>query len=164
MGQNMKYHLFEHDSLREILKQRDEVKTIFIKSEKSIIDKKEKLFRGKDLTKWGYVGDIKDIERNHDKLMQNKEAAFTYMLQKDSAELEAKREELAFYSNQCLGETRRIGNDNGKILIDNFIQMSQAECSYINQTHVMWADFLSHFQEEDGGAMYEADVGAEEGD
>lgn len=28
----------------------------------------------------------------------------------------------------------------------------------------MWADFLSHFQEEDGGAMYEADVGAEDGD
>jgi ubiquinone/menaquinone biosynthesis C-methylase UbiE len=62
--------------------------------------------------------------------------------------MESQREEYNFYTNQCLAEIRRVGKDNGKLLIDHFIQMSQTECSYINQAHVMWADFLSHFQEE----------------
>ena len=51
-------------------------------------DKKEKLFKNKDLKKWGYLGDVNDIVKIHEKLMTNKEAAFTYMLQKDSKELE----------------------------------------------------------------------------
>lgn len=67
---------------------------------------------------------------------------------------------MSFLSNQCLEETRRIGRDNGKLLIDHFIQMSQTQCSYINQTHVMWADFLSHFQDStENAAYYEAEVG-----
>ena len=32
-------------------------------------------------------------------------------------------------------------------MTDHFITMSQIECAYINQHHVMWADFLSHFSE-----------------
>ena len=50
----MKYHLMEHDSFREILKNRDEIKNVFIKSEKSLIDKKERLFKARDYSKWGY--------------------------------------------------------------------------------------------------------------
>ena len=69
------------------------------------------------------------------------------MLQKDTKELDLHREQLAFYTNQCLEETRRIGRDDGKLLINHFIDMSQAQCKYINHSHVMWADFLSHFQE-----------------
>jgi hypothetical protein len=46
------------------------------------------------------------------------------MLQNESKELEVSKEELAFYSNQCLDETRRVGKDNGKLLIEHFIQMS----------------------------------------
>ena len=53
--------------------------------------------------------------------MANKEAAFTYMLQKETKELEVQKEELSFYSNLCLDEVRRIGNDNGKLLINHFI-------------------------------------------
>lgn len=54
------------------------------------------------------------------------------MLQHETQNLERQKEELAFYSNQCLEETRRVGKDNGKLLIAHFIQMSQLECSYIN--------------------------------
>lgn len=69
------------------------------------------------------------------------------MLTKESQELEHYREELFFYSNQCLSEVRRVGQDNGLLLTDHFITMSQIQCAYINQHHVMWADFLSHFSE-----------------
>jgi hypothetical protein len=54
-------------------------------------------------------------------LVQHKEAAFTYMIQNESKEIELQREQLAFYTNQCFEETRRIGRDDGKLLIDHFI-------------------------------------------
>ena len=69
------------------------------------------------------------------------------MLSKESQELEHQREELFFYSNQSLAEVRRVGQDNGQLLTDHFITMSQIQCAYVNQHHVMWADFLSHFSE-----------------
>lgn len=124
LGSGLKYQKFEHESYRELLKQRDEFKNSFLKQEKSLSDKKEKLLKSKDLKKWGYLGDVNDIVKLHEKLLANKEAAFTYMLQKDSKDLELNREELSFYSNQCLNETRRVGKDNGSILIDHFIMMS----------------------------------------
>ena len=55
------------------------------------------------------------------------------MLTKESQELEYVREELFFYSNQCLSEVRRVGQDNGLLLTDHFITMSQIQCAYINQ-------------------------------
>ena len=92
-----------------------------------------------DLSKWGYLGEngTADIEKIHDKLRSCKAAAFTYMLQRETAELDVHAEELAFYSNQCLEETRRVGKENGKLLTDHFIQMSQLQCSYINQVSVI---------------------------
>ena len=74
--------------------------------------------------------------------MANKEAAFTYMIQKETKELEVQKEELSFYSNQCLDEVRRIGKDNGKLLINHFIQMSQTQCSYINGVSIFISNFI----------------------
>ena len=65
----MKYHLMEHESFREILKNRDIIKNEFIKQEKNLNDKKEKLLRNKDYQKWGYQGDSQDISKNIDKLL-----------------------------------------------------------------------------------------------
>jgi len=78
----MKYHLLEHESYRELLKAREEVKNSYLKQEKGLNDKKEKLFRSKDYAKWGYTGEggIADIEKVQDKLATSKQAAFTYML------------------------------------------------------------------------------------
>ena len=89
----------EHESFREILKSRDDIKNVFIKQEKNLNDKKERLLRNKDFSKWGYLGPLSDIQKHSDKLLENKEAAFTYMLQKETQELEINREELSFYSN-----------------------------------------------------------------
>jgi len=95
----MKYHFIEHDTYREILKYRDEIKNSYVKAEKSLNDKKERLFRTKDFGKWGYLGELNDIESKADNLFLNKEAAFTYMLQKETKALELQKEELSFYSN-----------------------------------------------------------------
>ena len=82
LGSHMKYHLLEHESYRELLKAREEVKNSYLKQEKALNDRKEKLFRSKDYAKWGYTGEggIADIEKVQDKLATSKQAAFTYML------------------------------------------------------------------------------------
>ena len=80
LGSHLKYHMSEHESFREILKLRDEANVAYQKNSKSINDKKEKLFKNKDISKWGYLGPSLDIERNLNNLLANKKAAFTYML------------------------------------------------------------------------------------
>ena len=61
MGSHMKYHFIEHDTYREILKTREELKNAYVKAEKSLNDKKERLFKNKDFSKWGYQGPVEDI-------------------------------------------------------------------------------------------------------
>ena len=55
------------------------------------------------------------------------------MLTEETKQLNDLREELSFWTNQCLDEVRRVTNDNGVLLTDHFITMSQIECAYINQ-------------------------------
>jgi hypothetical protein len=59
------------------------------------------LLKNKDISKWGYQGEggVVEIEKKLDDLLQYKEAAFTYMLQKDSKDLELQREHMAYYTN-----------------------------------------------------------------
>jgi len=105
--------------------------------EKSLIDKKEKLFKT-DPSKWGGGGNFScfrdEAEMNElkDRLMVDKALAFSYMLPKETAEYELKREELCFLTNQCLGEVQRISGDNGRILRSHFKEMSENMCTHIN--------------------------------
>jgi len=70
----------EHESFRELQKLRDDANTTFLKSSKILNDKKERLFKNRDIAKWGYLGPSSDIENHLDQLVTNKRAAFTYML------------------------------------------------------------------------------------
>lgn len=63
MGSDLKYHLLEHESFREILKTREDIKNQYLKQEKALQDKKEKLFRNKDFSKWGYIGELHDLDK-----------------------------------------------------------------------------------------------------
>jgi hypothetical protein len=46
------------------------------------------------------------------------------MLTEETQSLEYQREEMSFYTNQCLDEVRRVGKDNGNLLSDHYIEMS----------------------------------------
>ena len=85
---------------------------------------KSDCFGRKDVTRWGFDGAQDELIRRQAELLKDKDKAFKYMLSKESQDLEYLREELFYYSNQCLGEVRRVGNDNGTLLTDHFITMS----------------------------------------
>ena len=136
LGSHLKYHMSEHESFRELQTLRESVKQTFIKKERHLIERKERLFKSQDISRWGFEGPQDDLIRRKDELLQDKEKAFRYMLTKESQELETFREELFFYSNQSLAEVRRVGTDNGLLLTDHFITMSQIQCGYVNQVSI----------------------------
>ena len=99
LGSHLKYHMAEHESFRELHTNRELVKHNFMKKERSLIERKEKLFKSQDMSRWGYEGSQDDLIRRKDELLKQKELSFRYMLSKESQELEHQREELFFYSN-----------------------------------------------------------------
>lgn len=146
---NLKYHMFEADSLREIFKEREAVKSVFLRAEKDLLYKKEKLWKQKDrdIYKWG-CEDVLKLEKIKEKVLKDKDTAFAWMLQKESEEVERRREEMAFFTNQCWDELRRMSNDNGVLLREHYMETSQMMCQFINTNSISWADFQSHFNEQ----------------
>lgn len=149
----MRTHVEEADALKELFNLREAVRAQFVKQEKALLDKKEKLYKQGDLSKWGGAPgqtcfkDELEMAELRNKLMVDKNLAFSYMLPRETYEWENRREELCFLTNQCLTEVQRLAQDNGKQLRQHFRDMSQLMCNHINQNHVMWADFQAHFSE-----------------
>ena len=75
------------------------MKNAFVKIDRSLLEKKEKLFKQKDLYKWGGFQDNLQLQKMQDELVQNKEKAFLFMLPKETKEMENKKEELGFLTN-----------------------------------------------------------------
>jgi len=145
-AENLKYHAYEADSLREIYKEREAVRQVFLTSEKSLLSKKEKLWRAKekDVHKWG-AEDSLALERIKNQLFSDKDMSFDYMLVKESSEVEKRREEMSFFTNQCWDELRRMTDDNGIQLREHYVEMAQVMGQFTNNNQGTWADFQQHF-------------------
>lgn len=112
--------------MRELFKEREAVKTVYLRKEYDLNYKKEKLFKVKNPSKWGCTSVTEDelVQRSED-LFKNKEKAFKFMLTDETTQLNFAREEVSFYTNQCLDEVRRVNNDNGVLMTSSFTTMSQ---------------------------------------
>ena len=84
LGSHLKYHMAEHESFRELHTVRETVKQNFIKKESSLIDRKMRLFKTQDVSRWGFEGPQDDLIRRKDELLGSKEKAFRYMLTRES--------------------------------------------------------------------------------
>jgi hypothetical protein len=73
------------DTFRELFKEREGTKTTFIKAEKSLNEKKEKLWKAKekDIHKWGAEDSLK-LERIKSKLLADKVMSFKFMMAKET--------------------------------------------------------------------------------
>jgi hypothetical protein len=98
----------------------------YSKKEKSLNDKKQKLFEKQDITKFLCEKErLNSLERKSAEILQDAKKAFTFMLPEESDQLRLQREELNYLTNQCLSETQRVGLDNRDLLIDHFLTMSK---------------------------------------
>ena len=98
-SQHLKYNLHEASTFRDLFSHREQAYQSYVRADKALIDKKEKLLRLKDTTKWGgFQSDVQQV-RFKPELLLNKEAAFDFMLPQETAEVENKKMELCFYTN-----------------------------------------------------------------
>ena len=126
---HLKYNLNEADSFKNLFSMREQVYQAYLRADRALIDKKDTLFKKKDATKWLGFKDNQQMIRMKDELLKDKDTAYDFMLPKDTAEVEAKKHELMFYTNQCWDEIRRVSNDNGTLLFEHFRDMAQLHCS-----------------------------------
>ena len=127
----MKYYKQEHEPMLEVLSFRQQQYQEYLKQEKSLISKKESLFK-KDISQWGYNGSmIELLGRKHD-LINDKRLAFPFILTEETKKLHQTKERVNFFTNQIMSELRRVGKDNGDALIDHFVAKAQVQVEYIN--------------------------------
>ena len=82
---------------------REQVKANYMKKERQLFDKKERLFKNKDPQKWGCTAiSYDDLQSKIEDLFLHKEKAFRFMMTEETRQLNVEREELSFYTNQCL--------------------------------------------------------------
>ena len=55
----------------------------------------------------------------------------SFVGEKCPIEVEGKKMEICFFTNQCWDEIRRVSNDNGGLLFEHFKDMAQLHCSQI---------------------------------
>ena len=143
--EHLKYNLHEADTFKDLFALRDNLFQQYAKLDKALIEKKDRLFKLRDYTKWGGFKDQAEMLRLKDELLKDRDAAFIYMLPKETAELEQKKQELCFYTNQCWDEIRRVSKDNGVLLTEHFKDMGQVHCSHISSNASSWEDFINFF-------------------
>lgn len=71
-----------------------------------------------------------ELKFRKDQILQDKDRAFTFMMAEETGLVLSLQQELNYVTNQCLDEARRVGKDNGDLLIDHFLTMSQIKCAY----------------------------------
>ena len=94
----------------------------FKEEEKALNEKKEQLWKTKNVNKWKFTGDKIELIGREKELLRDKNIAFAYILTEDTDKLQKQKEILNFYTNQLLAEMRRVGRDNGISLMDHFSQ------------------------------------------
>lgn len=50
---HLKYNLHEADTFKDLFAMREQSYQAFLRADRALVDKKEKLHRNKDVTKWG---------------------------------------------------------------------------------------------------------------
>jgi hypothetical protein len=144
---HLKYNLHEADTFKDLFGMREQVYQAYLRADRALLDKKDGLFKKKDVTKWGGFKDNQQMVRMRDELLKEKDMAAEFMLPKESAEVESKKHEVLFFTNQCWDEIRRVSNDNGSLLFEHFRDMAQLHCSQIGSNAKTWEDFLTYFVE-----------------
>lgn len=99
LGSHLKYHMAEHESFRELQTVRESVKQNFMKKDRNIIERKEKLFKSQDISRWSFDGAQDELIRRQKEVLADKDKAFKFMLTEESQQLEYLREELFYYTN-----------------------------------------------------------------
>lgn len=99
-GSHFKFNKQEAETYTELLQFRELIQSEYRVQEKTLFDKKEKLFRIKDITKWGCEESLMpELKKRVIQLYNDRQIAFSYMLHSETLQLQTLREKLNFVTN-----------------------------------------------------------------
>lgn len=128
----------------EVCKFREQQYAQYLQQEKQLNDKKSSLFK-KDIKEWQFNGSMIELIGREKDLKMDKQLAFPFMLSAETKKLHENKERINYFTNQVMGELRRVGQDNGDALIEHFMSKATVQVEYINQQRDMWSEFLEYF-------------------
>jgi len=95
----MKYYKQEHEPLSDLLTFRNTKFEEYQAEKSKLDDRKETLFKSKDIKKWEFSGDmIELVGRKHD-LLADRKKAYPFILSNDSRKLQERKETVNFFTN-----------------------------------------------------------------
>mmetsp|Transcript_4832 Transcript_4832/g.4701 ORF Transcript_4832/g.4701 Transcript_4832/m.4701 type:complete len:105 (+) Transcript_4832:946-1260(+) len=103
MSTFFKYAYNEVTPLKDLIKERENWFQNYIKSEKKLIARKDKLWAQGDVNKWEI--EVKDLSIDISALQENKELAFEKMLTQETKRVEKIKDMYAFYNYKLQEET-----------------------------------------------------------
>ena len=139
------YQLYSirHEPLQELNKAKELHRANMNKAEPKLLEKKERLFKAKDVNKW----ELDKEALNHVKeLMENKELAFQHMLPKETAEVQRLKDRFVFFTNQCVREVRRTNADDSEEGREQFRIIARALQEVSAKKRDAWNRFEKEFE------------------
>ena len=99
-GRYFKYHTMEGEAMKDLFKLREAAKQAYLRKDTKLSEKKMKLFRSGDASRWELARE--DLNRVNE-LLKDERLAFDAMLPRESEEMAGQKDILFYLSNQCYG-------------------------------------------------------------
>jgi hypothetical protein len=105
-------------------------------------NKKYRLFRSQDISQWQMASNTAGME---ERLLANRDEAFTRMLPEETAKVGYMREELEYFVNTMHAETKRMLHNDYEDSRDNFVDMGEMQMRFIHEYSSKWLEFVKYF-------------------
>lgn len=83
----MKYYNQEHQPLEEMMVFREKQYKLYMENERVLNEKKETLFKTKNIKKWKFVGNEMELIGREKALLANKKLAFPFIMTEETQSL-----------------------------------------------------------------------------
>lgn len=109
-----------------------------------MLARKEKLYKGRDVSKW----EIKEEKlRVAQDVINDKDAAFSMMLPKETKKVEYLAEESSYFTNQCWKESRRVIMLDYAQAREHFVDMGEQMHRHIYEINLSWGQMLDFYSD-----------------
>lgn len=143
-----KYVRMEGTSYSELIKHRDEVKAKYVAEHTKLNEKKEKLWKGWDISKWEIVDEFNKVDKCL--LCKDKVYAMSMMWTKESKNLESLKKQVGYANKMNIEELKNMVRDNLKKYICNLQSFSEEFYPTLTEgltIYSFWQMFVAQFAE-----------------
>ncbi len=142
VGTWFKYQRQEAKCFKEAHWLRDESLQRYVTTKANLANRKEKLFKEKNVTNWELPDDKIRLAQD---TVHDKEAAFRMMLPKETKKVEYLAEESSYFTNQCWKEARRVIMMDYAMGREHFVDCGEQMHRHIYEVNLTWGQYLDFY-------------------